>query len=134
MGQDPLFSDQLPGDAGDNADLAAIRKARKLALLPAKLSALSKRCLKTTDLIHREGLALIWADPDYTPAEAFAAVGKNGYRLVAGSIGTTQFLVQQYALAGVPYTPPALPPDLVLVPVDAEGTLTVVHDPSIPDQ
>lgn len=120
---EPLFVEPAP-PAPLTPEQLIQRKAIKIANLKKRCGNITARALKQLDAAHREGLNAIWADPDLTPVEAFAALGNTAARLVQGSKATTDYLVAQFAVAGVPYTPPVLPENITLT-LNEDGTVTV---------
>lgn len=69
---------------------------------------------------------MVWKNPDFTPQEIFDTYGSNAARIVMGSAATTEYLITQYAIAGVPYVPPTLPVGVSLT-LNQDGTVTVVQ-------
>lgn len=86
----------------------------------------AKQTLELVDRAHRMGLAFIWANPQVTAEQFFAAAGPKGGLLVAGSVATAEYLYAQYSTAGQSYTPPSLPSGVSLT-VAEDGTVTVVR-------
>lgn len=88
--------------------------------------------LRQYDLANRKGIDSIWRDPrGRTPQQMFDLLGNKAARIVAGSAATTQHIAAQFALAGIPYTPPALPVGATLV-LNEDGTVTATLPPKPP--
>lgn len=115
----------VPGTASVlTADQQARKKAVALALLKPAAINLAASTLSQIDRASRQGMNSILANPEVTPAEALAALGPAAAQLLSGLLLTFQYLAQQYAIAGTPYTPPTIISGLNLVS-HPDGTVTV---------
>lgn len=104
---------------------AANAKRAAMAQFATRLKASAQKMLSDLDVSHRKAFESVWANAHLTPQEALDLLGTDAVRIVTGSGVVSQFLVEQYALAGVPFTPVSLPVGVSMT-FNRDGTVTVV--------
>lgn len=123
----PLFKVAKPAPTVPaTEDALSAHKRRVASQFKTDVVKAAVRMLTELDSAHRLHFNSVWDNPELTPQEAFDALGEDATRIVMGSYQVTGFLIEQYTLANVPYTPIAVPEGYSVVP-NQDGTITVVQ-------